>query len=170
MMCPETLKRAARESSEGFTEEKMFEQLNDIQFDEKVAAGVIENTKHNERSGRSKEILLPSATSLANELFLKESKDSKKGHESKVNSVEKGKSEKSELQRSVSIKKPNYVQRTEVKGGINYAIVEVDLPGVETMNDCELDVGEVRFSIKSKNLNGVFCMSHLVITRSFVFL
>ena len=152
MMCPETLKRAARESSKGFTEEKMFEQLNNIQFDENVASRVTTaNAKHEERTGRSEEILLPSATNLANESFLKESKDSKRGHESKVKSVDKGKGEKSDVDRSEVLKKPDYVQRTEVKGGVNYSIVEVYLHGVETMNDCELDVGEVRCLIQSIN-------------------
>lgn len=144
MMCPETLKRAARESSKGFTEEKMFEQLKNVKLDEKAASEVIQNTKHEKRTGKSEDILLPSATNLANELFLKESKHTKKSHESKVNSVDKGKGEKSEVQRLDVIKKPSYVQRAEVEEGAKYSIVEMDLAGVETMNDCELDVGEVR--------------------------
>ena len=144
MMCPETLKRAARESSKGFTEEKMFEQLNNFKVDEKVPTEVLSSVNPDKKAGRSEEILLPGATNLKNESFLKESKNTKKAHESTVNSSNQGNGDKSEVQTLGDIKEPSFVQRTEVKGGDKYSIVEVDLPGVGTMNDCELDVGEVR--------------------------
>lgn len=152
MMCPVSLREAAKESSNGFSEEKLMKELKKIDVSGSKDEKELDVKKSHLSTSGAKNVILPCDLSVKKEAFLSESKDeiSQRGkgnasdvkNEEKIDEISKGRKEE-----KCNLRKPEYTRRSEVKGQYKYEVIEVNLPGVFGMNDCDLDVGEVSLYI-----------------------
>ena len=167
MMCPVSVREAAKESTAAFSEEKLIKELRKMVtsessvVDKGLELGGVQGAQK-----RSNDVVLPSQVHLKSDSFISESnkgnnKDVKESRNSenegkdvaKVN--KEGVNKKSGSQGNLNIDKndvktvrnsliePKYSKRSEIKGDEEFEVIEVNLPGVTKMDDCDLDVGEV---------------------------
>ena len=152
MMCPVSLREAARESSSGFSEEKLIKGLQKMTAEEAKEGGDLNIGRHGEFKDESSNIILPSHVNVKNEVFLSESsmeetKDNRQMESSgeKVTTclIDGSTVEARDSIKKIGLREPIYARRSEVNGQDIFEIIEVDLPGVSNINDCDLDVGQV---------------------------
>jgi len=153
MMCPLSLREAAKEASVGFSEEKLISGLKKMTTNDTVDNVELTIGHRGGTMDQPDEVILPTHMNLKDEVFLCESNREQSRDRSKQKHLEN--SDKSYLQnttedqhrtgntKKIKLKKPMYTRRLEVKGQNKFEVIEVDLPGVTRIDDCDLDVGEV---------------------------
>ena len=153
MMCPVSLREAAKESSSGFSEEKLIKEVKKMATDESRDEVNLDIGGDSGVKTKLNDIILPSRESLNNELFLSESNREQTKDKRELDSVEENDNAFSKNvtkvegkvgnTKEITLKKPKYIIRSEVRGHDKFEVIEIDLPGVTKIDDCDLDVGEV---------------------------
>lgn len=144
MMCPVSLREAARESTSDFSEEKLIKGLkkmneNANEKDISLKSSHLGQSSLLGQSG-SDEVLLPGKMNLKNNAFLTErlvtqNRDGIEKEREQIGNIENKEKD--------TIIEPEYTRRSEVKGQDRYEVIEINLPGVTKMDDCDLEIGEV---------------------------
>ena len=141
MMCPVSLREAAKESSSGFSEERLIKEVKKMATDEVRDEVNLDIGGDSGVKEKLNDVILPSRESLNNELFLSESSREQTKDKRELDNVEEN--DKVGNTKEITLKKPKYIIRSEVRGRDKFEVIEIDLPGVTKIDDCDLDVGEV---------------------------
>ena len=140
MMCPDVLKKSVKEHRNPISEREILRKLKKMDLNEKKMPS-LDIERPNSENNKANEILLPSDVVSKNDLFLHEASTS--------NNIEHKESDTSnEIKDSVTSKanhlnKPHYIERSEACGQDAFKFIEIDLPDVAKITDCELDIGDV---------------------------
>ena len=153
MMCPVSLREAAKESSSGFSEERLIKEVKKLTTDDSREEVNLDTYGHSGLKEKLNDVILPRHENLSNEIFLSESTKEETKAKRELDSPEEndnaflknvakagGDAGKT---KQIKLKEPVYVIRSEVKGQDRFDIIEIDLPGVTKMGDCDVDVGKV---------------------------
>ncbi|XP_065069675.1 PIH1 domain-containing protein 2-like [Rhopilema esculentum] len=139
MMCPDVLKKSVKDYRNPISEEKILKKLKNVDLNEKKMPS-LDIEKSDTANSKPNEILLPSDVVSKNELFLHEASTSKNiEHKESDTSNEK---KDSVTSKANNLKKPHYIERSEVCGQDVFKCIEIDLPDVTKIKDCELDIGD----------------------------
>ena len=152
MMCPLSLREAAKEASAGFSEEKLISGLKKMTTNDTVDNVGLTIGHSGGTMDRQDDVILPTHMNLKEEVFLCESnkehsdrseqKHLEEGDSSCLQSVDEDQ-HRTGTSKKLKLKEPIYTRRLEIKGQSKFEVIEVDLPGVTKIDDCDLDVGEV---------------------------